>query len=67
MRKIYARGNKLINTFKHCSDRVKVTLFKTSTVPIYGVVSLRVYSKYSKLPIIIYSGNYSLLIVCSPL
>ena len=28
MKKIYARGNKLINTFKHCSDCVKVTLFK---------------------------------------
>ena len=46
MRKIYARGNKLINTFKHCSDNVKVTLFKTfvsnfySLLPIYGVITI---------------------------
>ena len=26
---IYARGNKIVNTFRHCTDGVKCKLFKT--------------------------------------
>jgi len=53
MRSIYGRGNIIINNFKHCTDSVKIQLFKTFCCNFYCSHLWSVYNKasYSKVKV----------------